>query len=114
PFEPGDGAVLHLLLDVRHAEGWRPRLGRRRPARARLPAWRDGRPHDAERRRPAARGRALAHPFLCDSELHFVRSTYGYELAVIIHDGLRRMVTNQEDVYYYITLMNENYEHPAL
>ena len=40
--------------------------------------------------------------------------TYGYEIAVIIHDGLRRMVTNQEDVYYYITLMNENYEHPAL
>jgi pyruvate dehydrogenase E1 component len=40
--------------------------------------------------------------------------TFGYELAVIIHDGLRRMVTNQEDVYYYITLMNENYEHPAL
>ena len=40
--------------------------------------------------------------------------TYGYELAVIIHDGLRRMVGNQEDVYYYITLMNENYEHPAL
>jgi pyruvate dehydrogenase E1 component len=40
--------------------------------------------------------------------------TYGYELAVIIHDGLRRMVTEQEDVYYYITLMNENYEHPAM
>ena len=40
--------------------------------------------------------------------------TYGYELAVIIQDGLRRMVTNQEDVYYYITLMNENYEHPAM
>ena len=40
--------------------------------------------------------------------------TYGYELAVIIQDGLRRMVANQEDVYYYITLMNENYEHPAL
>jgi pyruvate dehydrogenase E1 component len=40
--------------------------------------------------------------------------TYGYEVAVIIQDGLRRMVTNQEDVYYYITLMNENYEHPPL
>ncbi len=40
--------------------------------------------------------------------------TYGYELAVIIHDGLRRMVAEQEDVYYYITVMNENYEHPAL
>ncbi|OGA00949.1 MAG: pyruvate dehydrogenase (acetyl-transferring), homodimeric type [Betaproteobacteria bacterium RIFCSPLOWO2_02_67_12] len=40
--------------------------------------------------------------------------TYGYELAVIIQDGLRRMVTNQEDVFYYITVMNEAYEHPAL
>jgi pyruvate dehydrogenase E1 component len=40
--------------------------------------------------------------------------TYGYEVAVVIHDGLRRMVTHQEDVFYYITLMNENYEHPAM
>ena len=40
--------------------------------------------------------------------------TFGYELAVIIRDGLRRMVTNQEDVFYYITVMNENYVHPAL
>jgi pyruvate dehydrogenase E1 component len=40
--------------------------------------------------------------------------TYGYEVAVILQEGLRRMVTNQEDVFYYITLMNENYEHPPL
>ena len=40
--------------------------------------------------------------------------TFGYELAVIIHDGLRRMITNQEDVFYYITVMNENYTHPGL
>jgi pyruvate dehydrogenase E1 component len=40
--------------------------------------------------------------------------TYGYEVAVILQDGLRRMVANQEDVFYYITLMNENYEHPAM
>jgi pyruvate dehydrogenase E1 component len=40
--------------------------------------------------------------------------TYGYELAVIVQDGLRRMVAEQEDVFYYITLMNENYEHPTL
>jgi pyruvate dehydrogenase E1 component len=40
--------------------------------------------------------------------------TYGYEVAVIVHDGLRRMVTNQEDVFYYLTLMNENYEHPPM
>jgi pyruvate dehydrogenase E1 component len=39
---------------------------------------------------------------------------FGYELAVIVQDGLRRMVAEQEDVFYYITLMNENYEHPAL
>jgi len=40
--------------------------------------------------------------------------TYGYEVAVIVQDGLRRMVTEQEDVFYYLTLMNENYEHPAM
>ncbi|SAI12447.1 pyruvate dehydrogenase subunit E1 [Bordetella ansorpii] len=40
--------------------------------------------------------------------------TYAYELAVIIHDGIRRMYVEQEDVFYYITLLNENYAHPAL
>ena len=40
--------------------------------------------------------------------------TYSYEVAVIIQDGLRRMCAEQEDVFYYITLMNENYQHPAL
>jgi pyruvate dehydrogenase E1 component len=40
--------------------------------------------------------------------------SFGYELAVIMQDGLRRMVAEQEDVFYYITIMNENYEHPAM
>jgi pyruvate dehydrogenase E1 component len=40
--------------------------------------------------------------------------TFAYELAVIVHDGLRRMIAEQEDVFYYITVMNENYVHPAL
>jgi pyruvate dehydrogenase E1 component len=40
--------------------------------------------------------------------------TFGYEVATIIQHGLQRMVGNQEDVYYYITLMNENYEHPPM
>jgi len=40
--------------------------------------------------------------------------TFAYELAVIMQEGLRRMVQNQEDIYYYITLMNENYTHPAM
>ncbi len=40
--------------------------------------------------------------------------TYGYEVAVIIQEGLRRMVAEQEDVFYYLTLMNENYLHPEM
>ena len=40
--------------------------------------------------------------------------TFSYEVAVIVHDGLRRMYVEQEDVYYYLTVMNENYTHPAM
>jgi pyruvate dehydrogenase E1 component len=40
--------------------------------------------------------------------------TYAYELAVIVQDGLRRMLGEQEDVFYYLTVMNENYHHPAM
>lgn len=40
--------------------------------------------------------------------------TFGHEVAVIMHDGLKRMIEQQEDVFYYITLMNENYPHPGL
>lgn len=40
--------------------------------------------------------------------------TFAYELAVIVRDGMRRMYQNQEDVYYYITVMNENYAMPAM
>ncbi len=39
---------------------------------------------------------------------------FAYELAVIIHDGMHRMVQQQENVYYYITSMNENYTMPAM
>jgi len=40
--------------------------------------------------------------------------TFAYEVVTIIQDGLRRMVAEQEDVFYYLTLMNENYPHPAM
>ncbi|MBX2812242.1 MAG: pyruvate dehydrogenase (acetyl-transferring), homodimeric type [Myxococcales bacterium] len=40
--------------------------------------------------------------------------TFAYEMAVIIHDGLKRMYQDQEDIFYYITAMNENYNHPAM
>ena len=39
---------------------------------------------------------------------------FSYELAVIIQNGLERMIKNQEDVFYYITIMNENYHHPEM
>ena len=65
-------------------------------------------------------GEGLQHQ---DGHSHLLASTipnciaydpaYAYELAVIIHDGLRRMYGNNEDVYYYITVMNENYPQPA-
>jgi pyruvate dehydrogenase E1 component len=40
--------------------------------------------------------------------------TYAYELAVIVQEGLRRMMAEQENVFYYITCMNENYVHPPM
>ncbi len=40
--------------------------------------------------------------------------TFSYEVAVIVQHGLKRMYGDQEDVYYYLTLMNENYSHPDM
>ncbi len=40
--------------------------------------------------------------------------TYAYELAVIIHSGMKRMYQQKDNVFYYITVMNENYAHPAM
>lgn len=40
--------------------------------------------------------------------------TFAYELAVIMHDGLQKMYGDGEDIFYYITLMNENYTQPAM
>ena len=39
--------------------------------------------------------------------------TFSHEVAVILHSGLKRMVENQEDIFFYVTLMNENYAHPG-
>jgi pyruvate dehydrogenase E1 component len=40
--------------------------------------------------------------------------TFAYEVVVIVREGIRRMYEAQEDVYYYVTVMNENYQHPAM
>jgi pyruvate dehydrogenase E1 component len=71
--------------------------------------------------RTTLNGEGLQHE---DGHSHLLSSTipncrsydpcYAYEVAVIVQEGLRRMVEEQEDVYYYLTLMNENYQHPAM
>ena len=71
--------------------------------------------------RTTLNGEGLQHE---DGHSHLIASTipncvaydptYAYEVAVIIADGLRRMVRDQEDVFYYLTVMNENYGHPAM
>jgi len=70
--------------------------------------------------RTTLNGEGLQHE---DGHSHLIASTipncvpydptYAYEVAVIMRDGLRRMIANQEDVFYYITTLNENYHHPA-
>jgi pyruvate dehydrogenase E1 component len=71
--------------------------------------------------RTTLNGEGLQHE---DGHSHLISSTipncvsydptFSYELAVIIHDGMRRMYVDHQDVFYYITLMNENYAHPAM
>ena len=71
--------------------------------------------------RTTLNGEGLQHE---DGHSHLLASTipncvcydpcYAYELAIIVHDGMRRMMQQQENVFYYLTAMNENYHHPAL
>ncbi len=66
-------------------------------------------------------GEGLQHQ---DGHSHLLASTipccisydpaYAYELALIVQDGMRRMYREEEDIYYYITIGNENYPHPAM
>ncbi|TMH34492.1 MAG: pyruvate dehydrogenase (acetyl-transferring), homodimeric type [Betaproteobacteria bacterium] len=71
--------------------------------------------------RTTLNGEGLQHE---DGHSHILASTipncvsydpsFAYEVVVIVRDGIRRMFEQQEDVYYYITLMNENYPQPAM
>jgi pyruvate dehydrogenase E1 component len=71
--------------------------------------------------RTTLNGEGLQHE---DGHSHLIASTipncraydpaFGYELAVIIQDGLRRLLEEQEDAYYYLTVMNENYVQPKM
>ncbi|HEU4813648.1 MAG TPA: pyruvate dehydrogenase (acetyl-transferring), homodimeric type, partial [Xanthomonadaceae bacterium] len=57
------------------------------------------------------------HSHLLSSAIPNCRSydpTFGYEVVVILQHGMQRMLEEQVDEYYYLTLMNENYAHPAM
>ena len=107
--------VLHLLLDVRLPARRRPDLGGRRLARARLPA---RRAPPAGRRWPAkgcsTRTATATCTRLAVPNCVSYDPAYAYELAVIIQDGIRRMYREQESIFYYLTVMNEQYAMPAM
>jgi len=66
-------------------------------------------------------GEGLQHQ---DGHSHIIASTipncraydpcFAYELAVILHDGMKRMYERQENIFYYVTVMNESYPHPGM
>ena len=110
---PPDDPVLHLLLDVRLPADRRPDLGARRRARPRLPDGRDRRPDDARPARASSTTTATRH--LLASTVPNCRAydpAFAYELAAIVRDGIERMYAKGEDVFYYVTLYNENYAQP--
>ncbi|GAA4813989.1 pyruvate dehydrogenase E1 component [Marinicella pacifica] len=71
--------------------------------------------------RTTLNGEGLQHQ---DGHSHLIASTvpncisydptYGYEVVVILQSGLKRMFVDNDEVYYYITLLNENYPHPEM
>src|SRR5205814_1331943 len=107
-------SVLHLLLDVRLPAHRRSDLGRRRRAHARVPPRWHGGAHDA-------RGEGLQHQD-GNSQLFALAypncvsydPAFAYEIAVIIQDGIRRMYVDQESIFYYLTVMNEQYAMPEM
>ena len=108
-------SVLHLLLDVRLPADRRSDLGGRRFAHARLHARRHRR---AARRWPAKACSTRTATATC-SRIAFPNCVaydpaFAYEIAVIIQDGIRRMYVDQESIFYYLTVMNEQYAMPVM
>ncbi len=108
------GAVL-FIIRCSAFSAWRLSLGRRETCRRAVFCW------AAPPGRTTLAGEGLQHQ---DGHSQLVATTipncraydptYAYELAVIIQDGLKRMYAQNENVFYYISLMNENYAQPAL
>ncbi len=109
-----DASVLHFLFDVRLSARRRFAVGGGRLAHARFSTGRDRRPHHVIWRGTAAPGWHEPPDRKHDSELPRLRPCFAYELALIVDDGMRRMLSEQQDVFYYVTVMNENYAQPSI
>ena len=88
-----------------------PGMGLRRPARARLHDRGDGRPDDA--RPPGPRQRSRAGARLHGARDPGLRPGIAVRARHVVRDGIARMYTDGEDVFYYVTVYNENYPQPA-
>jgi pyruvate dehydrogenase E1 component len=109
-----DAAVLHLLFDVRLPTRRRSDLGGCRSTFARVLI-------GATSGRTTLGGEGLQHQ---DGSSHVVAATvpncraydpaFAYEVAAIVDYGARQMMTDGEDVFYYLTVMNENYAQPSM
>ncbi len=110
------GALLHLLLDVRLPAGGRSDLGGGgHPGRAASSSERPpARPRSRARGCSTRTGTAICWSLLCPSLMAY-DPAFAYEVGLVIKDGLRRMYgDNPEDIFYYITLYNENYVQPPM
>jgi hypothetical protein len=107
-----DAAVLHLLLDVRLPARRRSDLGRGRPALARLPARRHRRAHHAAAKACSTRT-ATASWWRHGAQLPRLRPGLRLRTRGDRRGWHARMYRAQEDVFYYITVMNENYAQPS-
>ena len=107
-------SVLHLLLHLRLPARRRSHLGRGRLACAWFSGRRHGRPHHARRRRAPAPGRLVASHRRDIPELPGVRPVLRLRARRDRRGRGARMLEAQEDVFYYLTVANENYPHPAM
>jgi pyruvate dehydrogenase E1 component len=113
--QPHHGAVLHLLLDVRLPAHRRPGLGGRRHAGARLPAGRHLRAAPRSTAKACSTKTATATSWRAPSPTASATTPPSRtKWRVILQHGLKRMVEKQDNVFYYLTLLNENYPMPGL
>jgi pyruvate dehydrogenase E1 component len=109
-----DAADVHLLLDVRLPARGRRDLGR---GDSRSRGFLFGATPGARRSRARACSTRTAPATSSLPRFRTAAPTipcFAYELAVILEDGMRRMLADQEDVFYYVTLMNESYAMPSM